>query len=70
MSNWWQIKDNLLEDLIALSKDKPYPMIWIAGVSVSMLASLCYYDSANLVRIRNKIKQLQQQRKDQVSKRG
>lgn len=70
MSNWYELKENLVKDLIDLSRGREYPMAWIAGVAISMIASLCYYDSANLVRIRNKIKQLQQQRRDQMSKRG
>jgi hypothetical protein len=70
MSNWHELKDNLVKDMLELAKHRPYPWTWIAGVSMSIIASLCYYDSANLVRVRNKIKQLQQQRRDQMSKRG
>jgi hypothetical protein len=64
MSNWYELKETLVKDLMDLAKDRPHPMIWIAGVAMSMLASLCYYDSANLVRVRHKLKQLKQQQLD------
>lgn len=70
MSNWHELKETLVHDMLDLARDKPLPMIWIAGVCMSIIASLCYYDSANLVRVRGKIKQLRQRQLEDKIKRA
>jgi hypothetical protein len=61
MADYNNIRNEILEDLKAISQTKANPKVWAIGFLLGLIVSLCYYDSANYVRVRKRIKEIKQQ---------
>ena len=61
MADYNNIRNEILEDLKAISQTKANPKVWAIGFLLGLIVSLCYYDSANYVRVRKHIKRLREQ---------